>query len=87
VNVNLGNGTASGAGSDSITQVENATGTPFGDHLIGSGAANVLKGLGGNDALKGLAGNDRLLGGPGHDKGNGGPGNDTCKSIEVPTSC
>lgn len=87
VNVNLGNGTASGQGSDSLSQIENATGTSFGDRLTGSAAANVLKGRGGADTLKGLAGNDRLLGGPGHDTGNGGPGSDICKSIEVPTSC
>jgi uncharacterized delta-60 repeat protein len=79
VSVNLGKGTATGDGTDSIVGVENATGSSSNDSLTGSSGANVLSGGGGNDKLSGGGGNDRLLGGPGNDTMNGGAGTDTCK--------
>jgi Ca2+-binding RTX toxin-like protein len=41
---------------DSITQVENVTGSPNNDTITGNGNANVLNGLGGADALNGGSG-------------------------------
>ncbi|HEX8217569.1 MAG TPA: Calx-beta domain-containing protein, partial [Allosphingosinicella sp.] len=79
VTVNLGLTTAqntSGAGTDTVKNFENLTGSAFNDTLTGSTAANVLMGLGGNDNLIGGSGNDRLDGGQGADRMEGGIGND-----------
>ncbi len=56
-----------GAGNDTLTNIENLTGSEFDDILTGSAGANVLSGLGGNDRLDGGAGNDTLNGGAGVD--------------------
>ena len=88
VTVNLGITTAqntAGAGSDTISGIENITGSNYNDTLTGDSAANrllggsgddVLDGAGGNDSLEGGVGNDTLLGGDGDDTLNGGLGND-----------
>jgi uncharacterized delta-60 repeat protein len=78
VTVDLGGGTASGEGSDTLASIERAVGSSKGDMLTGSPGPNVLSGGGGADKLFGLLGNDRLLGGSGNDTLNGGPGIDTC---------
>ena len=65
-----------GAGSDTISNVENVYGSNFIDHLTGSTANNLLSGLGGNDVLDGGSGNDTLLGGSGNDSVVGGAGDD-----------
>jgi len=77
VNVDLGSGTASGLGNDSISGVENVTGSSFDDLLTGDAGSNVLTGGAGNDTLDGGAGNDTLLGGAGNDVLTGGAGADT----------
>jgi Ca2+-binding RTX toxin-like protein len=91
VTVNLSLTTAQatgGAGSDTITEVENAAGSAFADTLTGSTGDNTLGGAGGddtlvggdgNDILKGGAGNDKTAGGAGNDSARGGPGNDTLR--------
>ena len=56
-----------GAGTDTIVNVENLTGSAFNDVLTGSSGANVLRGGDGNDILDGGAGNDVLDGGAGID--------------------
>lgn len=56
-----------GAGADTITTVENLTGSAFDDTLKGSTAANTITGADGNDTIYGGAGNDILLGGAGAD--------------------
>ena len=48
-----------GAGIDTLTSVENLTGSAFDDTLTGSSSANVLMGLAGNDVLNAGAGGDR----------------------------
>ncbi|WIY70082.1 M10 family metallopeptidase C-terminal domain-containing protein [Aquidulcibacter paucihalophilus] len=64
VTVNLTAGTASGgAGADTLSQVENVTGTTFADTLTGDGAANILRGGGGVDTLTGGGGADELYAG------------------------
>lgn len=47
-----------GAGTDTISQVENLTGTPKGDQLTGSAGANFLDGGAGSDRCDGKAARD-----------------------------
>ena len=56
-----------GAGSDTLTNFENLTGSAHDDTLTGDGNANTLSGLAGDDTLQGGAGNDTLDGGLGSD--------------------
>jgi Ca2+-binding RTX toxin-like protein len=65
-----------GAGLDTLTGIENVTGTSYADTLIGSSADNLLTGGGGHDQLSGNGGNDILLGGSGNDLLIGGIGHD-----------
>ena len=65
VTVNLGSNSATGF--TSAANIENITGTGFGDSLTGTGGANVLSGGGGDDTLTGGGGNDTLAGGSGTD--------------------
>jgi Ca2+-binding RTX toxin-like protein len=67
VNLNLGLGTATGQGSDTLANFESAIGSPQSDVLFGDGNDNVLDGLAGNDNMDGQAGADELLLGPGMD--------------------
>ena len=78
VAVNLQNGSASGgdAAGDTLTGVENLTGTRFADTLTGDGNANVLTGASGNDVLNAGNGSDTLAGGAGADTLYGGEGMD-----------
>jgi len=77
VTVSLITGLATGgAGSDTLTSIENLTGSSFNDVLTGSAAANFLIGAIGDDTLIGDAGNDTLLGGAGNDVLDGGEGSD-----------
>jgi Ca2+-binding RTX toxin-like protein len=80
--VDLAAGTASGggtggAGSATLTNVENVNGSAFDDRITGNSAANFLFGFDGNDNLSGGAGNDRLEGAAGQDNLYGGDGADT----------
>ena len=63
VTVNLGSNSATGF--TSAANIENVTGTGFGDSLTGTGGANVLSGGGGDDTLTGGGGDDTLAGGSG----------------------
>uniref|UniRef100_UPI00247A245A Calx-beta domain-containing protein n=1 Tax=Methylobacterium segetis TaxID=2488750 RepID=UPI00247A245A len=56
-----------GAGSDTLTSIENLIGGAGNDTLTGNGGANTLTGGGGNDILIGGAGNDTADGGAGDD--------------------
>ncbi|WP_310467570.1 calcium-binding protein [Sphingomonas sp.] len=66
LNIAAGQNTVS-AGTDTLTAIENVTGSNFNDILTGNPNANVLSGGGGNDMLGGRAGNDTLIGGAGLD--------------------
>jgi len=57
-----------GAGTDTLFNFENFTGSNFADTLTGNGANNVLVGGLGNDSLNGTAGSDLLDGGDGSDR-------------------
>ncbi|WP_315900559.1 calcium-binding protein [Maritimibacter alkaliphilus] len=76
--VDLTEGSASDGdgGTDSLSNIENAHGSDFGDRLRGTAGANELSGFAGNDTLIGEAGDDTLLGGAGNDSLLGGAGND-----------
>ena len=67
--VDLTEGTAEGghAQGDVITNIENVTGSDYGDVLWGDEGANRLEGGEGDDELYGGAGADMLNGGPGDD--------------------
>ncbi len=69
-------GTATGEGSDSLTQIENLIGTAQVDSLTGDGLANVISGGAANDAIDGDGGTDTLHGDAGDDLLSGGPGNE-----------
>ncbi|MFA4952243.1 M10 family metallopeptidase C-terminal domain-containing protein, partial [Brevundimonas sp.] len=62
--VNLADGTASGGGgNDTLSGVENLTGTTFVDNLTGDSNANVIRGGGGSDTISGGGGDDHLFAG------------------------
>ena len=65
-----------GAGTDTVINIENLTGSNLNDTLTGNTAANFLNGGAGNDILAAGAGNDALIGGVGSDALAGGAGND-----------
>ena len=65
------------SGIDTISNVENLTGSQFDDDLYGDNSANRLEGGQGNDRLEGNGGNDVLNGGEGDDILLGGAGIDT----------
>ena len=66
-----------GAGTDTLLNIENLTGSRYNDTLTGNAGANRLNGGAGKDTLTGNAGNDVLTGGAGNDTLLGGEGNDT----------
>ena len=69
VTVDLNAGTASdgNAGTDTISGVENVTGSSHADSLTGDNQNNTLSGGGGGDTLSGGGSNDALIGGAGSD--------------------
>ena len=67
ITANLTNGKATGAGKDTLTGIENLTGSAFKDVFTGDGGANLLLGGAGNDSLDGGAGDDLLDGGADRD--------------------
>lgn len=77
--VNLAWGMASSAqtGNDSLSGIQNVTGSQGSNTLTGNSGANVLDGQDGADTLNGGGGADTLNGGAGDDTLNGGSGADT----------
>ncbi|MGE4242816.1 hypothetical protein [Ramlibacter sp.] len=49
------------------TTIENATGSPFNDLLVGNERANLILGGAGDDIIDGRGGSDTIVGGPGID--------------------
>jgi Ca2+-binding RTX toxin-like protein len=56
-----------GAGTDTLSQIENLTGTANADKLTGSDGGNLISGGDGNDVINGGLGLDTLTGGGGND--------------------
>src|SRR5215471_8321047 len=66
-----------GVGTDTLTGIENVTGSNFAnDILTGDANDNVLIGLGGNDTISGRDGNNVIDGGAGNDVLSAGIGDD-----------
>ena len=91
VDVDLGAGTASGDGSDTIEQVERLVGTRFDDRLDGDADANFIDGFLGEDTINAGGGDDVALGGPvfpveagSRDHINGGAGDDVLDGNGTP---
>jgi VCBS repeat-containing protein len=66
-----------GAGTDTLTGIENLTGSNFNDSLTGDNNSNIINGGLGDDILKGGGGDDFLIGGLGNNTLTGGSGADT----------
>ncbi|RWU21640.1 RTX toxin [Pseudomonas alkylphenolica] len=78
VNLNLaGPQNTGGAGTDTLSSIENLIGSDYNDTLTGDSNANLLIGGKGNDTLNGGGGDDVLIGGPGNNTLTGGAGADT----------
>ncbi|RID90325.1 hypothetical protein D2N39_18340 [Gemmobacter lutimaris] len=63
-------------GFDTLVNIENLSGSGFGDTLTGNAGDNVIYGIEGNDTISGGGGVDRLIGGLGQDTLTGGAGAD-----------
>ena len=80
VTVNLGLLAAqntAGAGTDTLSSIENLVGSNFNDTLTGDGGNNRIDGGLGHDVLNGGGGDDLLIGGLGNNTLTGGSGADT----------
>ena len=77
VNASLLAGSATGEGTDTLSAIENLTGSPAADDLTGDGAPNVIKGGAGNDSISGGLGTDTLDGEGDDDVLRGGGGDDS----------
>ncbi|MDQ3477878.1 MAG: calcium-binding protein [Pseudomonadota bacterium] len=69
--------TSDGVFSDTLSSIEDVSGSEFQDFISGNDSNNVLSGRGGNDLIYGNGGNDRLRSGSGADEMGGGTGNDS----------
>ena len=76
VNLEDGTGERGHAEGDVIADVENVSGTDYGDTLIGNSNDNILYSYAGDDELQGNDGDDELFGGEGADRLDGGDGID-----------
>jgi Ca2+-binding RTX toxin-like protein len=76
INLNVGTGTARGAGRDTFLGFEVYAGSNHDDVLIGSEGVDDLGGTEGNDTIRGLGGRDIFSGAEGNDSFFGGPGRD-----------
>ncbi|MFW0754350.1 retention module-containing protein [Pseudomonas sp. H11T01] len=71
-----------GAGTDTLTSIENLIGSNYNDTLTGDNNANIINGGLGNDVLNGGGGDDILIGGMGNNTLTGGPGSDTFQWLQ-----
>ncbi len=81
VTVDLANGRGSGgdAEGDTLTGIDNLSGSQGDDHLTGDALANTLRGWKGNDEIAGGGGNDIVEGGDGNDRLSGDTGADVLR--------
>ncbi|WP_223521804.1 beta strand repeat-containing protein, partial [Pseudomonas sp. GL-B-19] len=78
VDLNLATGqNTGGAGTDTLTGIENLVGSNLNDSLTGDNNSNIINGGLGDDILKGGGGDDFLIGGLGNNTLTGGAGADT----------
>jgi Ca2+-binding RTX toxin-like protein len=76
ITADLGAGTETGWGNDTLVRVLGVDASPFDDTLKGTGGMDVFYGEGGNDTINGLGGTDYIAPGIGDDKVDGGGGSD-----------
>jgi Ca2+-binding RTX toxin-like protein len=76
VTVNLKQGTATGAGTDTVANFENVSGSSGDDTIDGNAGPNTLGGGDGDDTIEGGSGDDRIKGGSNADRLLGQAGND-----------
>ncbi len=76
INLDTGQGSGGTAQGDSLSEIENLTGSRFADSLVGDGTDNLLDGGAGADTLQGGAGADTLFGRTGDDLLSGGDQDD-----------
>lgn len=76
VTVNLGDGTATGWGADTLVSFTSAIGGQADDLIVGNASANGLGGGLGNDEIRGGGGADEIYGHDGDDLLIGGAGDD-----------
>ncbi len=84
VTADLTAGTATGEGNDTLIGVENLTGSPYDDVLVGDANRNVLAGRDGDDTISAGAGYDLLVGGSGDDSLDGGSETDEAGFWDAP---
>lgn len=82
LDLSTGSATSSNGDVDTLSNIENATGTEGDDQIFGDLGANVLNGLGGSDTIFGGDGTDTINGGSGNDTINGNQGDDTINGGE-----
>lgn len=70
-------------GQDTLSNIENVTGSTLSDTISGDGKGNLLRGIAGKDALDGRGGDDTLIGGAGRDALTGGTGSDTASYADA----
>ncbi len=96
VTLDLTAGTATGAGTDTLTDIQVVHGSNFNDSLTGDANPNYIESGPGDDTIAGLDGDDTLVGeegddtidaGNGNDTVDGGPGTDACVNGEEVTNC
>jgi len=68
VNLSTGRGSGGEAQGDTLSGIENVSGSQGWDSLVGNAGANTLQGWAGNDVLVGGGGADTLTGGAGADR-------------------
>jgi Ca2+-binding RTX toxin-like protein len=83
----LASGTATGQGSDRLSDIERLTGSEFDDVLVGNSRPNLISGRGGNDRISGAGADDFLSGGGGTDALDAANGRDYCLDDRKGRSC
>jgi Ca2+-binding RTX toxin-like protein len=76
VNLWLNAGSLGESAGDTLSGIENLSGSAYYDGLIGNDGNNILDGANGNDWLSATGGSDTLIGGAGNDTLVGGTGQD-----------
>ena len=76
VHLNSGDIRSGHADGDTLTSIENVTGSGHNDGITGNANNNVLRGGGGVDEVAGAGGDDEVYGDGGNDELWGGPGDD-----------
>ena len=83
VQVDLGDGTATGQGRDRVEGIDHVEGSDHADTITGGSGDETISGGEGNDNISGGGGEDALQGGTGNDDVAGGGGGDYCAEVDA----